>query len=215
MAQDITGDVTKRIIRYDETWTIPDNWHVAIMKACRAFTDGMRERDTFYRETRNATKPLTDIMVGKYGEIFAMQCLTAKGFPSIPVDLAIYAANNKSWAADLPYRGVDGGLPDVHVKTCDLNTVRFVSGKTIDGQALGRYSWTFNVGSKDGWGKDSAIDSKRDVVALVYIPSLEARSGTLVATIPTAKLRGLLKPPVSDKLKGIKLCVYDSDVTAN
>lgn len=214
--QDISRSATLGIIRLDQTWSIPSNWHNAMLAACNRFAGSMNEESEFYRQTRNARDPKLNIMIGKYGEVFAMQCLTAMGFPSIPVDFAVYGVAGKSWAADLPYRALGTGLPDVHVKTCDIDTVRYVSGKLVNGQTVGRYSWTFNIGSKTGiGGRDTAISSKQDVVALVYIPTLQARSGTLVATVPTSMLSGLLKPPISDKLVGIKACIYDSQLPSN
>lgn len=209
----ISKSATLGIVRLDQTWAIPSNWHNAMLAACNRFASSMAKESEFYRQTRNARDPKLDIMIGKYGEVFAMQCLTALGFPSVPVDFAVYDNTHKSWAADLPYRALGLGLPDVHVKTCDIETVRYVSGKKINGISIGRYSWTFNTGSKTGiGGRDTAISSTQDVVALVYIPSLQAKSGTLVATVPTSMLQGLLKPPLSDKLRGIKACIYESDL---
>lgn len=211
--QDISKSATTGIVRLDQTWAIPSNWHNAMLAACEKFADSMNGESEFYRQTRNARNPKENIMIGKYGEVFAMQCLTAMGFPSIPVDFAVYDEANKSWAADLPYRALGLGLPDVHVKTCDIDTVRYVSGKVVDGYPVGKYSWTFNIGSRTGvGGRDTAISSRQDVVALVYIPTLQVKSGTLVATVPTAMLPKLLKPPISDKLRGIKACVYESDL---
>lgn len=201
----------RSIIRIDQTWAIPDNWHNAMTVACDRFAKSSAESVRFYKTSRNARDPVGDIALGKYAEIFAMQALTAYGFPSIDVDLQIYDKRQKSWAADLPYGDLGTGLPNVHVKACDDQTVGYIRNKMVNGQLVGRYSWTFNVGN----GYDTAITTRGELVALVYVPSLAVRMGKLVALVATDVLPKLLKPPLSPKLRGIKKCIYETDLVEN
>jgi hypothetical protein len=170
-----------------------------------------RQSAGFYRDEREATKALQDIILGKYGE-FATAYFLRKNldFPPTVIDCEIREGPRKGWQVDLPYKSMNPDYPDVHVKTCDDVTCAFLRNNGTD-----RFSWTFQYANKSGkGGRDKLFDNPNspDLIALVYTPRITAAQFTMVATAPWKRLHKLLKLPIKDALKPLKRCIYYADI---
>ena len=200
--------ITQDVILWNKTYDVL-HWYAAIQRKICQFADASDTSHYTGERATNQSKAWQDIAQGKYGEIFANQVLIAKlGFPSIPVDFAIYRTERKSFAADLPYKSMGyRNFPNVHVKTCSLSTKRMV----------GEESWTFQWGNQTkAGGKDSLFTdpASEDVVAFVYLENYAAHRCTLIATAPICILHGadLFRPPRKADKVGLKKCIYYSDL---
>jgi len=177
------------------------------LKATKKFTEfaeslsGSGQSSEYYSNERNASKAFEDIILGKFGEMYAVVALNQFCFPIIKVDTGIYKSKQKNWNCDLPYPGC---FPNFHVKTCNDFTKKFA----------GDLSWTFqysNIGEKGGKDKLFA-SSGRELVALMHVPDYRRNEGILVATGPWIEISKHLRDPVSKKLIGLKKCVYYKDL---
>lgn len=150
----------------------------------------------FYEAMRNAVKSRIDIFVGKKCEYFtSAHLIYREDYPIVQPDLTILEPHQKAWTYDLPYP--EGYFP-YHVK-----------GTTWD-----NISWTFQWNDKLGkYGRDR-IFSKQDnsMVACVYMKEPESNIGYIKAILPTRDVIPLLGEPEMDYLKGIKRCLYYSDL---
>lgn len=169
---------------------------------------GKNQSIEYWKENRNARaeKAEHDIFLGKKGEFFVAKFLNETfNFPKevIP-DLTIYNGNFKNWQADLAYNSFDLNFPDVHVKTCDDTIIRIA----------GQPSWTFQLkNNSNNYGRDQILDLKKiDLVVLCYIPYVYGNVGRIMVLIPSNKIKKYLKPPVVERLKDLKACLYWNDL---
>lgn len=199
--------IQHQICIFDQTFD-EGGWYDGIQVSISRFASASGVEHYTQERAVDAGKAKRDVSLGKYGEIFTNQLLMASGFPRTPVDCRIYGARDKSFAADLPFRSRGHrDFPDVHVKTCNAQTVRFVREP----------SWTFQWRNqhREG-GKDSLFSrsNPKDVVAFVYIQDSASRLATIVATAPFHILAsdGMLRLPRREDKRGLKRCVYYSDL---
>ena len=160
----------------------------------------------YYAMIRNASKPVLDNRNGKYGEAALIYALAYCGFPGIDLDVAERHGSGKGWVCDLPYSGINATLPDIHVKTCDLSTQNFLSSHGRSD----KYSWTFQYDiTNAGRGRDMLFSDMEsdDLVALMYVPTIDSGDAVLYATAPWKLLVNKMRPPMSDMYVGQKLCI--------
>jgi len=191
--------------------------HTSYEFAARQLGDG-QSADFYasYRDTCN-NKAFRDIRNGKYGEWVACYYLRTLGFPKVvEPDTRIYDVSGKGWQCDLPYGEVDDSLPDVAVKTCSNDTVKFLAGCEsigVNGEAE-KYSWTFQFRDATSGGRDELFSENKgnDLIVLVYVPFCGSAKPRVLATAPWSVLREHLHDPVAFRHKGKKKCIYYSDL---
>lgn len=162
----------------------------------------------YYVRKRNANprKIKKDIWIGKLAEVGVAQYVMEQGGPFLEPDFNIYGGKNKNWDADLPY-SKSSSFKDIHVKACDGDTVEYLKK---NGQE--DYTWTFQWSNNDGRGGKDKIFEKNDCVALVYVPTADSHWIEIVCLADVFELIPLLRDPISARLKGIKKCIYWSDL---
>lgn len=162
----------------------------------KAISESKKQSVDYYRDRRAAVKPMKDIAVGKMGEVYAAyyvhKCL---GYGFVEPDFNIYGSRNKDWSEDL-----NTGF---HVKTCDLQTKKFV----------GQPSWTFQFNNQNGsFGRDMLFDSEgKDVIIFVYIDSYDKNEAVILIVSPWKDIAPFLKDPLKKSLRNIKRCIYYND----
>jgi hypothetical protein len=187
--------------------------HAAMVRVSEKFKEKMNAKNQsaeYYRDKRNARSPLGDITIGKFGEFVACFALRSIGFPKIMPDISIRKGSRKGWDCDLPFGELDTSFFNSHVKTCDQNTSDYVSRVRGD-----QYTWTFQWANRTGFGgRDKLFDRQNssEVIWFMFVPNLDSKTPRLIASAPWNKLQGILKDPLSEKLKGLKKCVYSDDL---
>lgn len=199
---------TTNLCLYNLIYELPSEIYQDYLWRIRDFTSTMSEdgqSKDYYEKKRNGKRVKDNILIGKYGEFAAAYILHQHGFPLLTIDCAIRSGKNKKWLPDLPYSLVRSELPDCHVKTCDDHSHDYV----------GDYSWTFQFANKYGKGGQDHLfagHNDNDIVLLMYVPSLESHSVSLLATAPWYLLKNKLRNPIAKHLEGLKLCVYYQDL---
>jgi hypothetical protein len=164
-----------------------------------------------YTKKRSATKASDDILLGKYGEYLVSHWLhNGNGkLPFLEPDMKVYAASKKTWEPDLRFSSMDKRLPDFAVKTCSPIAAKLTRKEKNDD-----YSWTFqNSNSSGNGGTDKLVWDKTNEVIVVFVyADTKNRGGTIVASSPWRKVSCLLGEPIIEKYKGIKKCIYYSDL---
>jgi hypothetical protein len=158
----------------------------------------------YYADNRNANekKAWWDCCLGKLGEFVARDflCKHDTSLPkSVEPDINIYEPWEKSWAPDLDFPTVS-----VDVKSC-LNP---------DFPPSVTFQWGNNngVGGRDQFFLDSRKSNKQEVVCLVHIDTRQLRGCRVHSIVPRHEALPLFDDPVLEYLKGIKKCLYFSDV---
>lgn len=161
------------------------------------FAAGMSGSHNYYAQYRcaNTVKANLDQHVGKKGEYFVAYYLHTLGLPLLTPDMDIYDSKLKNWRADLEYDGLD-----VHVKSCSK-----MWGND--------YSWVFNWSNTYGsGGKDKIFETESGLIACIYMENSESPTANLKAIIPWKNAKTMLKNPVVERLRGLKLCLYYKDL---
>ena len=149
------------------------------------------------RNQSNQTRITQQIADGKMGEIFAARHLRTQGYTCTEPDFEIYTARNKSFDADL----VVDSQQAVHVKTQNAESARRWGS-----------SWVFQAGGVGYGNTDPLLDSTTtDWVVFVKLDT-QAHSAVVIGPLEMAQVKQHLKDPVLDRLKGIKKCIYESDL---
>lgn len=162
------------------------------------FVGNMKKPDQsfgFYKNRRNAYDPAKDIRNGKIGELFLLFYLQSLGFPTaVSIDFSVYGKDKKDWSADLPFRRYNFAFPDVHVKTCTWETLKFSN----------KPSWTFQ-------STDYLFDNPdtNDRIGLMFIDKEE--NVWVIGIGPWSSIYPILKDPVLKKHRGKKKCLYYED----
>lgn len=181
----------------------------------KKYADGMTGKSQsidYYGKNRNAGDPektYWDTFNGKKGEYFASIILNKKfGFPYLEPDCSILPGRQKNWDPDLPYNNNHPTLPNVAVKTCSNSTYHYCND----------YSWTFQYSNNNGiGGQDTLLDSTDDnyYIALMHVPKPKENIGILMVFAPWTKVSPYLKDPLSQRLVGLKQCLYFEDLQQN
>lgn len=204
-----------KVCWHDWEIELKEEYHEAMVRVSEKFKEKMNTKDQsagYYREKRNATAPLGDITIGKFGEFVACFGLRAIGFPKIMPDTSVRQGSGKGWDCDLPFGKSDNTFFNSHVKTCDQGTSNYVQRVRGD-----QYTWTFQWANRTGsGGRDKLFDNPNssEVIWFMFVPDLGSKKPRLIASAPWNKLQGILKDPLSEKLKGLKKCVYSEDLIA-
>ena len=172
-----------------------------IFSVTKEFVEKLSKKNqssSYYSANRKATNALSNIRLGKLGEWIVYKFLKDGGYILEEPDTSILSGRHKSWYANLflPEHALN-----VHVKSCDENTVRIV----------GEQSWTFQIANTSGkGGKDILFSGKceEDLIALVYVDSdAKILRGTIVVTSPWKFLKTRLVNPLLPKYVGLKKCL--------
>lgn len=196
------------VVIHNENFSWTQEYQKSMIAAVNQFTDKMAEKDQsadYYGERRNASRPLADIKFGKFGELTGALFLRTKGWPKVLPDFSVRTGVKKGWDCDLPFNKINKVFPGCHVKTCNEKTRQFA----------GEYTWTFQWENTSGVGGRDPLFMRPDsneLVLLMYVPSLDENKAVVVATAPWNKIHGILRDPISDKLKGLKKCLYYEDL---
>jgi len=149
------------------------------------------------RNQSNQARITQQIADGKMGEIFAARHLRTQGYTCTEPDFEIYTARNKSFDADL----VIDSQQAVHVKTQNAESARRWGS-----------SWVFQAGGVGYGNTDPLLDSTtKDWVVFVKLDA-QTHSAMVIGPLEMAQVKQHLKDPVLDRLKGIKKCIYESDL---
>lgn len=161
----------------------------------------------YYQQHRGAFKAL-DPRAGKVAEFAAAAAMRSIGLSCTEPDLTIYAVRNKGWGADLQVQGYP-----LHVKS----TSRFVA------QDL---SWTFNWGNLGHGGRDDLFPwdvresqgvvtghtDLSDLVTGVWV-SEDCTRATVIWFASWKEVLAIgLRPPLAERLRDTKRCVYLEDL---
>ncbi len=156
------------------------------------------------RNQRNAATIARQIYQGKLGECAAYRFLVPSCSSLTEPDFQIYSAKQKTWKPDLAC-----GKDQFHVKTM---------GK--EQSSIYGLSWTFQFSNNSNrGGKDTEIfgadPTTQSFVVFVEI-DLKLGGATIYAVLHAKRLfdENLFRDPKLDYLKGIKKCVYHSDLEA-
>lgn len=160
----------------------------------------------FISQNRSTTtdKAKLDQIAGKKGEYFVSTILKRDfGIITESPETEIRTSKNKGWVPDLFIDEIP-----VHVKTCYESTRNYCGD-----------SWTWNWKNKyNSYGRDPLFDlpdDALDLIALVYIPIAESRTGTVRGILPWAIVKDYLSLPRKKELKELKRCLYYSDIVEN
>lgn len=209
----ILTKIKTEVLWYDYEFTIPKKIHEEAIRQVNKFGEEMQGKNqsaNYYKKNRNAKTPVHDIKFGKYGEYAVAYFLYRQGFPICIPDVSIREGADKGWDCDLPYASKDHNYPNCHVKTCDQKGSEFV--KRVRGE---RYSWTFQYNNASGnGGRDSLFFDLQnsEIIVFAFVSSVENNKVHIVASGPWNKVNVLLKDPIAYKLKGLKKCIYASDL---
>lgn len=213
------------IVYFGFDYPVPVHYQACMRFMAYEFADQWREREKqkriggkpLYESERAANESRTyeNVAVGKYGEMFSSLCMYMFGYPDLSPDFAIYDPRAKSFAPDLPYRGRDVALRDVHVKSCDGYTVSKIPKK----HGANDYSWLFHKSKPKQNGGDPLVGPQwqriNDLLVFVYTPSIAAQRIQLLATAPWNMLHPLLRDPHVKELREHKWALYFSDISDN
>lgn len=171
------------------------------------FTEKMLSSASYYNTFRNSdiNKAKRDIFLGKKAEYFALRFMCKKyNYPIIPIDIEIRKSNKKGWECDLPFSKIDNIYKDIHVKSCNFNTLEFCND----------FSWTFQYSNNTGkFGKDKIFKKDHnDLVIFVYIDNERSNEGHIKALMEWEDVKNILKLPIKKSLQNIKRCVYYEDI---
>lgn len=202
-------DLEKDIIFFDEEITVDNILFENVLNESYKFAENLKRDDRqsigYYLKERRAVKPKRDILLGKMGEFFTSVFINEMlSCPFSMPDFYVYNSKEKSWQEDLFYRGNCNGSPDINVKTCDSNIKRILHGVDL--------SWTFQKSNASGFGGKDAIYNRGGVVFFVYMERFDFNWAKICFSAPWFKIKDLLKDPVKEYLRGIKDCLYLSDV---
>lgn len=142
------------------------------------------------RNQKNPQKIMWDITIGKMAEIAVYFFLSdEKHIHCSQPDFLIYAAKNKTYAADLTFTGKDGLLYDLHVK----------SQSQQQGDLYER-SWMFQI-------KDTLTTTPKDneMICLCTIDNSEVH---IEYIRKASKFVGLYTKPKKEELWEIKTAIY-------
>lgn len=211
---DLLEQIKTEVLLYDYTFKLGDETHKKSLERILYFSNAMNAKDQskkHYENERNAVNALNNIRIGKYGELAVAVFLHKNGYPKLVPDMKVRYVSSKGWDCDLPYKAMDSNLPDIHVKTCDLNTTKYLksNGKTDS------YSWTFQFANKSGkGGKDILFTTPEstEVIFLSVVSNINNPNVTVYASGPWCKLYPILKDPMLDYLIGFKKCIYSNDL---
>lgn len=206
--------IKTEVLVYDCTFKLSEETHKKSLDKILCFSNAMNAKGQskkHYENERNAVNALNNIRIGKYGELAVAVFLYKNGYPKIVPDMTVRYGASKGWDCDLPYKELDDTLPDIHVKTCDVNTTKYLksNGRTDN------YSWTFQFGNKSGKGGKDILFSTPDsteVIFLSVISNINNPNVTVYASGPWCKLYPILKDPMLDYLVGFKKCIYSNDL---
>lgn len=169
---------------------------------CRDFAE--KSTNDYWKRNQNDPENIKrQIVFGKMGEIvaakFIHRCLK---HPPMEPDFRIYDARTKGWDSDFPYKTLGTGKRNIHVKSYTL------SDKPE--------SWAFQYANKNGNGGTDRLFSeyeryKNDAVICVLV-DVDERVGYIRVVGDWKAIRGLLREPVSHKLKGLKKFLYYDDL---
>lgn len=188
-------------------------YHDDIIPIVNNFAKGMAEKSQssdYYAENRNASNPILDISIGKYGEFASCYLLRVNGFPPILPDVEIKDGFQKSWDCDLPFGELNNLYPNCGVKSCDQKTSNFVSNCTPS-----KYTWTFQYKNTSGrGGRDKLFDTpdSNEIILFVFVPDLTSKMAILIASAPWNKIQSIIEEPIASKFKGYKKCIYSEDL---
>lgn len=212
-AQELANDLKSKVCFFNKPIPMSDECHRAIVNKVDGFADKMSARDqsaSYYETHRNASTPLYDIRIGKYGEFAAALYFRSLGFPKILPDIEVRSGFTKGWDCDLPFGKDNLNYPNSHVKTCDEDTCNFVRRARGD-----QYTWTFQFGNRSGRGGRDELFSRPDSnepILFMYVAGYGSQDVRLIATAPWKIVHSLLGEPISPKLHGLKKCVYYADL---
>lgn len=206
-------ELNTKVIIHELEYKFPSSENRKMVKAASNFARKMSERNQsveHYERNRAAFNPRSNISLGKYGE-FVYYIFKSVKFPDLELDFEVREGGQKGWMCDLPFNEKNSKYPNFHVKTCDDNTRSFVKRHRND-----EYSWTFQYSNlKGNGGRDCLFDDPKisnELIAFVYVPHVGAGKVRLVATAPWYSIKGILSDPISNRLKGLKLCIYYKDL---
>jgi hypothetical protein len=154
------------------------------------------------RNQTNQVRITQQIADGKMGELFAARHLRKQGYVCSDPDFEIYTARNKSFDADLV------------VELADPFESRAVHVKTQNNESARRWgsSWVFQAGGAGYGNTDPLLDrTTNDWVVFVKLDA-QAHSAVVIGPLEMAQVKQHLKDPVLERLKGIKKCIYESDL---
>lgn len=199
-------------ILHNRDIVVPDLKHEKIIRKINKHVRLMSQKEggspEMYAEERQASKPLADIALGKYGEYLASYWLCGLKLPFLEPDLEIYAKEEKSWKHDLCFSSIDETLPDFTVKTCSPSTAQLTMEERKE-----LYSWTFQNRNNGTGGTDKLLRDKNSGVIVIFVfADMENKRGKIVASSPWRKVSSLLDDPIIPKYKNIKKCIYYSDL---
>lgn len=160
------------------------------------FVQALEDGFSYYHMNRNASKMAKDTFLGKKAEFVVAMTFDIED----TLDIDIREGSKKGWQEDLVLKG-----KKLHVKCCNENTVKFCGDK----------SWTFQFSNKyDIYGRDPLLGEKadEDLICLTYMKSEEDSELEICYMGEWGKIKDELKDPVSNKLKGIKKCIYLNDI---
>lgn len=150
------------------------------------------------RGQSNHAKILKDIVTGKIGECRLAKYLDDNNVENTGSDMQIYAKKQKSWAADIVVKDIDGDL-DLHVKTQSADSLK-------------RYgaSWIFQYGG-NGYGHKDAIFKHPDADN-AYFVGISGDSIYCAISLRTVFALDLMKEPVLPQLRNSKKAIYYRDI---
>ena len=169
------------------------------LQRCRIFAqEQYATSHAHYRRRRQTNKGRIEdqIVDGKMGELMAEKYLREHGFQCSAPDFVIYAAKNKSFAADL----FCGNIP-IHVKTQNSTSAE-------------RYgsSWVFQAGGFGFGHSDPCLDNSAGEWCVFVTLDHASRSANIVGPLDMQSVQPHFKHPKLEHLIGIKKCIYLTDI---
>lgn len=181
----------------------PENYFSETVYKLEKYLFEMHESHEYWARERGTSveKARDDDKCGKISEIFVDSFLFQHyGFPGNGVDFEVRKNINKGWQPDLQYG--DFIFP---IKSCPR-----MYGDD--------HSWVFQFNNKCGsGGRDPVISTKNKEICF-FVINEEFKNITpdskvvIFASSPMNLISHILKPPIFDKYKGLKKCIYSKDI---
>jgi hypothetical protein len=164
---------------------------------CKLFAEYAAKQSQGLYEARGAestSKIERDILMGKVAECMVWNELFEFGSNPSPVDFALYSVKDRSYSADITSNRIN-----FHIKSCDANS-SFPN------------SWMFQ--KSDPLVANGVDFEEFNSLFLCVMSDVDGdwNGAAYYLDVWDVWYSGLFKPPILDRLKETKVCIYEEDI---